>query len=141
MIDAHNEDEGMNVANSGPISADNFLSDRPTMTRRSSVPVGKTAWLFCERGMTKGQLFQLSKLRIEFGKSEDCDIAIVDEFASEHHGALICDEEHWKIIDFASTNGTFVNGKQLIVDIENPTMLRDGDRLEIGDTEYVFKQT
>ena len=44
------------------------------------------------------------------------------------------------IFDFASTNGTFVNGKRLGVEATNPLELQDGDIVSIGETELVFKR-
>ncbi|MCX8155813.1 MAG: adenylate/guanylate cyclase domain-containing protein [Verrucomicrobiae bacterium] len=43
--------------------------------------------------------------------------------------------EHW-LVDLASSNGTFLNGRR----ITQPMLLRDGDRLGIGEYELVFHQ-
>lgn len=43
--------------------------------------------------------------------------------------------EHW-LVDLASSNGTFLNGHR----ITQPMLLRDGDRLGIGEYELIFHQ-
>lgn len=43
--------------------------------------------------------------------------------------------EHW-LVDLASSNGTFLNGQR----ITQPMLLRDGDRIGIGEYELVFHQ-
>jgi hypothetical protein len=98
------------------------------------------AWLYCRKGLRRGHLYQFRKQRNEFGRSPDCDVTIEDDFSSAHHGAVLFDEGAWRIFDFASTNGTFVNGKRLGVEATNPLELQDGDVVSIGETELVFKR-
>ncbi|WCJ60439.1 FHA domain-containing protein [Fontisphaera persica] len=43
--------------------------------------------------------------------------------------------EHW-LVDLASSNGTFLNGQR----IAQPMLLRDGDRIGVGEYELIFHQ-
>lgn len=43
--------------------------------------------------------------------------------------------EHW-LVDLASSNGTFLNGQR----VTQPMLLRDGDRIGIGEFELIFHQ-
>jgi adenylate cyclase len=43
--------------------------------------------------------------------------------------------EHW-LVDLASSNGTFLNGQRIV----QPMLLRDGDRIGIGEYELIFHQ-
>jgi pSer/pThr/pTyr-binding forkhead associated (FHA) protein len=61
---------------------------------------------------------------------EGCDILLPDPEASRRHAALTQREEDPVIEDLGSTNGTFVNG----VRIEEPTALREGDAVRLGNT-------
>lgn len=43
--------------------------------------------------------------------------------------------EHW-LVDLASSNGTYLNGQR----ITQPMLLRDGDRIGVGEYELIFHQ-
>jgi hypothetical protein len=49
---------------------------------------------------------------------------------SRRHAMLTIDQDHLWITDLHSVNGTFLNGCPLEPD--KPTLLRDGDQLELG---------
>jgi hypothetical protein len=114
--------------------------DGGTMVHRQETEMDSVGWLYCRRGLRKGQLYQLKKVRNEMGRASECEVTIEDDFASAHHGAVVVETGAWKVFDFASTNGTFINGKRLGVDTANPLELNDGDVVSIGDTELVFKR-
>ena len=59
-----------------------------------------------------------------------------DPELSRHHAEIERDEDgQFTIKDLASTNGTFVNGKQL----EAPVLLALGDEIEVGGTKLVVR--
>lgn len=97
-------------------------------------------FLYCRTGLRKGQLQQLKKRRNEFGRALDCDFVVEDDHVSAHHGAVLLDGGVWKAFDFASANGTYVNGKRLGSDATNPIELQDDDAIQLGKSEFVFKQ-
>jgi hypothetical protein len=123
----------------GGFSEPTEMGERKTMVRSVASEIKQVAWLYCRKGLREGQLYQFRKKRNELGRASDCDVFIEDGYAGGHHGAVVLDEDEWKLFDFASTNGTKVNGKRLGTEAPNPTVLNDGDVIEIGDTELTFK--
>lgn len=102
--------------------------------------IDSVAMTYCRKGLRKGQLTLLQRQRSEFGRATDCDLPIEDSAASAHHGAILFEDGAWQIFDFASTNGTFVNGERLGKQAANPLALQDGDIVCVGETELVFKK-
>lgn len=65
------------------------------------------------------------------GRGQDNDIVIRNDGVSRIHLQLIQDEyDNISVVDLGSTNGTFVNGKQ----ISTETRLKPGDTLRAGDS-------
>jgi pSer/pThr/pTyr-binding forkhead associated (FHA) protein len=62
------------------------------------------------------------------------DIAILDDVVSQRHAELILGPYGWHIVDWHSTNGTFVDGKR----ITGVHMLSDGQVITFGDVGFVF---
>jgi len=58
-------------------------------------------------------------------------IAIDDIYISRHHATLIRVESEIYFADLGSRNGSFINGRRVIM----PTVLQNGDRLRLGNTE------
>jgi hypothetical protein len=124
-----------------PLRSGGFeTEDRPTMVRQKEPDISAVAWIYCLKGKRHGQLYQLKKQRNEFGRANDNDILIEDDLASNHHGAIVLEDGIWKIFDFASTNGTTVDGKRVGKECANPIQLDDGTKFAIGDTEFAFKK-
>ena len=72
------------------------------------------------------------------GRSKKCDIYIKDPFMSKEHTLIYLQEGRFYIKDMGSTNGTFVNGKQLL---EKPVKLKDSDKITIGGVDFLFVDT
>ena len=100
----------------------------------------KIGLLYCRKGLRKGQFSLLKQRRNEFGRALDCDVVVEDDHVSAHHGAFLFDNGNWNAFDFASANGTFVNGIRLGSQGPNPTALKDDDVINVGSSEFVFKQ-
>jgi DNA-binding NtrC family response regulator len=62
-------------------------------------------------------------------------LAIPDRHLSVTHARLRRDGDRWRVEDAGSTNGTFVNGEAC-----REAVLSDGDALEMGHTELLFRQ-
>lgn len=69
------------------------------------------------------------------GRGEDCDIVLDDKFLSHHNSRIFCEKGIYYLEDLDSTNGTFLNGKALS---DEAVELFDGDRITLGQTEFVF---
>lgn len=105
--------------------------------------VGLIAWLVITQTVTtrRGQMFPLGKLRNDIGRGADVSILLDDNKIGRNHSTVKYEKDstgspQFVLYDLASTNGTFVNGKKIV----SPTPLQDGDRIQVGDTELVFKK-
>jgi len=69
--------------------------------------------------------------QLRLGREADNDLPLPDQKASRHHAMLQRQGVVYQISDLNSGNGTYVNGKR----ITEPTLLKNGDILQIGDTK------
>ena len=58
------------------------------------------------------------------------NLAIDDEYASNHHARFRVAHGLWYVEDLGSTNGTWLNGRQ----IHAPQLLKRSDKVKIGHT-------
>ncbi len=68
------------------------------------------------------------------GAGPDNDIVIADEAISWNHALLLCHPPRLRIQDTASTNGTFVNGVQVM----RPIDLDHGDVIRLADIDFAL---
>jgi pSer/pThr/pTyr-binding forkhead associated (FHA) protein len=71
---------------------------------------------------------------ITLGRASDCTIPIRDRFLSRKHAEILYENGKWLVRDCGSVNGTLLNGTKLT----EPSVLRPGDRILLGDSEVVF---
>ena len=71
--------------------------------------------------------------RIIVGRSPDNEVFIKSKFVSRHHAQLITDDDGCMIEDLNSTNGIFLDEKQI-----KKYRLRDGDVVSLGAHEIVY---
>ena len=69
---------------------------------------------------------------LTIGRADSNDVVLDDHVVSGQHARVIAPGT---VVDQESTNGTFVNGKQ----IRGRATLRDGDILQIGSTVFVYE--
>src|SRR5690606_7550307 len=79
------------------------------------------------KGTLQGRRFPLGPGQTILGKADSADIQISDSGVSRRHAKLVIDDEGIKLIDLASTNGTFVNGASI-----ETTRLKPDDIIHIG---------
>src|SRR3954470_18409324 len=72
-------------------------------------------------------------LRVD-GPARRLCVGVADHWMSLDHATLVREVERWKLCDYASKNGTKVNGQR-----RRTATLRDGDVLEMGRTFFVFR--
>ncbi len=71
------------------------------------------------------------------GRDRNSDIVLPELLVSRNHAMLRrLGEADFYLIDSGSSNGSLLNGRQVAV----PTLLCNGDRITIGNTEFVFEQ-
>lgn len=69
------------------------------------------------------------------GRTSTCAIPIADKQLSRRHAAIqYIDHKGFYLIDFSSTNGTFVNGEP----ITQRLLLKDGDKVRLGSVAFSF---
>ena len=82
-----------------------------------------------EQGKTKVDV-------ITIGRNTGNDVIIKDEAASRYHLQIVeYDDGSYHLIDFNSTNGTYVNGNR----VDKEVVLNEGDFVRIGDTMLPWK--
>jgi serine phosphatase RsbU (regulator of sigma subunit)/pSer/pThr/pTyr-binding forkhead associated (FHA) protein len=77
----------------------------------------------------------LGRLRITIGRSARNDVCVPDPFASRVHAEVRREGDQYLLQDLGSANGTYYNGSKL----EQAIVLTHGGRIQIGETEIVFK--
>jgi diguanylate cyclase (GGDEF)-like protein len=97
------------------------------------------AALIVMRGAEIGRDFRLRRSGMVIGRSPTADVCLPDERASREHarvdygGTGRGDGAMFVLTDLGSTNHTFVNSKRT-----ESAQLRDGDKIQIGDTVLKF---
>ena len=71
--------------------------------------------------------------RVIVGRSPDNEIYIKSKFVSRHHAQLVSDDEGCVIEDLNSTNGMFIDEKQI-----KKRRLQDGDVVSLGVHQLVY---
>ena len=97
------------------------------------------ATIYIIKGNNNGEIYDVSEGSIRLGRSDACDVTLSDDRVSGTHLEISFDKALGCHVaeDTKSTNGTWFNGHSLVT----PLQLKDGDRLEIGDSmvEYHSK--
>ena len=110
-------------------------SDKTAVLR---MPVGRqesVAWLVAVSGAHRGRDFRLTGGTLRFGTTQGCDVVIADDrFLSGGHAEVVFEGGQYVLRDLNSTNGTLVNDIRIA-----EQALRDGDRVQMGSTRFLFK--
>jgi hypothetical protein len=86
-------------------------------------------------GQNPGSAFDVSR-GATLGRAETADIPVHDPFASSAHARIFPRGDFMYIEDMGSTNGTYLNGRQL----QSAEQLRVADVIRIGDSEYRYQE-
>jgi pSer/pThr/pTyr-binding forkhead associated (FHA) protein len=70
------------------------------------------------------------------GRADSADIPIDDPFASSAHARIFLRGEFMYIEDMGSTNGTYLNGRQ----VRQAEQLKVADVVRIGESEYRYQE-
>lgn len=71
---------------------------------------------------------------VSIGRASDCTIPVKDRYLSRRHAEIVSSKGEWVLRDCGSANGTYLNGNR----VERDHVLKNGDRIRLGDTEIVF---
>jgi len=83
-------------------------------------------------GKNQGREIPVTEPEFIIGRSEGCQLRPSSDRVSRKHCAIHLQEGRVTVVDFKSTNHTFVNGEQVAAERE----LKNGDRLKIGVLEF-----
>ncbi len=79
-------------------------------------------------GLSRGRVVPLPTGRSRLGRASSAFLQLQDDGVSRYHAEITLDGDGVVTVrDLESTNGTFVNGSKV-----ERTMLREGDRLQLG---------
>jgi transcriptional regulator with GAF, ATPase, and Fis domain len=84
-------------------------------------------------GAKKGTITHLKGTETTIGRDPASALCLSEESVSRKHCAIQADGDTYRVVDFDSSNGTFVNG----IPIRNK-VLEHGDRIRLGYSELVF---
>lgn len=83
-------------------------------------------------GKHSGQVVPVPHCKFLIGRAEDCHLRAASDLISRHHAVILVEEAFVAVRDFASRNGTFVNGQR----IQKEQELKTGDHLKVGPLEF-----
>jgi len=116
------------------------MADEPKITteatalQRTAVPAGpRGASVVHIYGSELGKRHMLSG-EMTIGRDDGNHIVVVTTSASRTHARLFEHDGVWNVEDLGSTNGTYVNGRE----IREPTRLSNGDLLKLGGVVLKF---
>jgi hypothetical protein len=77
----------------------------------------------------------VAKPALVVGRSPDSDLVVDHNTVSRQHATIKLEGERFYLYDMGSTNGTFVEGRQ----IREPEALEDGMTIRFGEKGFIFK--
>jgi len=84
-------------------------------------------------GRLKGSVFTIEDLPVVIGRETAATLCIADASVSRRHSQIDKEENQFVILDLESLNGTFINDVPV-----KRRALQHGDRLRIGDSQFLF---
>lgn len=92
------------------------------------------ARLYVARGPDRGRGCHLHGQEVTVGRSTSCTFTVLEPRASGEHFRIEWQDGAYLLTDLESHNGTRINGERV-----ESQVLRDFDRVEVGDTVIVFE--
>ena len=98
-------------------------------------PTGAWGTLMVIAGAAQPRTYSLDGAEMLIGRSEECQIVLIgDGSVSRRHAIVRNDGRQVTVADAGSSHGTYLNG----VRITQPTPVRRGDVLQVGQTQLRF---
>ena len=95
----------------------------------------ETPMLVVRKGKNLGQTFSLNRaFPVSIGRSRVNEIRLDDITISGQHCRIIPENGKHILYDLNSTNGTFLNDKKV-----NRSVLKEGDTIRVGETQFLYK--
>ena len=131
LRDLRRDQDDAALAGAGYVEGDGLVADGdgpgPELQPRLEVIAAK--------GHEPGRMFDVGA-GARLGRAAGSDVHIDDSYASAAHARIYRRGGRVYIEDLGSTNGTFVNGRQ----ITRPLPLEVNDTVRIGDTELRYRE-
>ena len=105
------------------------VEEQPGRVRRKSV----VASLFY---IKMGKKITIDKMNFTIGKGKEVDCIMDNASISRLHAKIVCQDSKYFIMDNASTNGTYVNGK--LIEPNQFVEINNGDLLRFSNEEMKF---
>jgi pSer/pThr/pTyr-binding forkhead associated (FHA) protein len=74
---------------------------------------------------------------VTIGRGQGCTLSLHDAEMSSKHAEVKVEAGVSVLVDLGSTNGSFLNDRQVSAHVSNP--LKDGDRIRLGMTQFLFR--
>ncbi|MEI6807414.1 MAG: AAA family ATPase [bacterium] len=84
-------------------------------------------------GPLVGRQYEVPETGLNMGRGPACKVSIMDGRVSSEHLLLRMEAGLWWVYDLQSTNGTFVNGRQI-----QAIRLSEGDQVALGESTFLF---
>ncbi|MFC2030019.1 FHA domain-containing protein [Chloroflexota bacterium] len=104
---------------------------KPRPTAPLDLPWGAVS---VKQGQASSRTWRLDRQVATIGRSSGTNIVLMDNQVSRIHAEIRRRDGRPVLYDLGSTNGTFVNGKRVVV----PCPLQAGDVVRLGSTELIF---
>lgn len=92
-------------------------------------------WLEQIEGPGAPKRILLDKEKLLIGRSKSADLCVDSTNVSRNHVLLRRQGDEFTCQDLGSRNGIFLNGVKI-----HSAVLREGDCLQLGDTEFIFHE-
>lgn len=95
---------------------------------------GKEPKLVVISGANQGDDLLLKEASVLLGRGADCDLPLLDTYASRHHCWIEPRGDEWWVRDLGSKNGTLVGAER----VAHEQCLQDGEVITVGRTQIRF---
>ncbi|MGQ9550065.1 MAG: S8 family serine peptidase [Roseiflexus sp.] len=107
----------------------------PPIATPQSQPTGAWGTLTVVAGAAQPRTYSLAGTEVLIGRSEECQIVLIgDGSVSRRHALVRNDGRQVTVMDVGSSHGTYLNGVRIV----QPTPVRRGDVLQVGQTQLRF---
>lgn len=94
-------------------------------------------YILCVEGANSGEEWYVGTSSVMLGRSKEVEVTVLDTKASREHARIFFRGGEHFIEDLGSTNGTYVEHQK----IEKPTLLKEENFFQVGQTLFLFSKT